>query len=400
MRNFWLIAKHEYKRMVFRRAFILTTIAIPLGFAAVIALAIFVETSNDNKLPLGYVDLSQTLDDSHLAELPESADSIEIVSFANEETAHAALANQEIQAYYVLPETYPASLETKLYYWDEPPINDVQRKFKAFIRLNLLDSYPASLQTRLYDGAEMVVKDLSNGRIFDESLIITFILPFVATLLFFIATMMASGYTLQIVADEKENRTMEMMITAVTPIQLIGGKIIGILSASLTQLGIYLITIVIGLLVLGPRFAAFRLPAVPWGYLGLMAAFFLPAYFLIAAMMVTVSSAVTDLQQGQQVAGLLNLLFIAPFFITPLLFSNPAHPVLQFLSLFPTTAFLTISLRWGLSTVATWQIITSWLILMGTTTMMIWVAAKVFRVGMLQYGQPLRLKSIWAAMRS
>lgn len=400
MRNFWLIAKHEYRRMVFRRAFVLTTIAIPLGFAALIAMAVIVETGGDSNMPLGYVDLSQTLDASLLADLPGSSDQVDIVAFADEESAHVALANQEIQAYYVLPSTYPASQETKLFYWDEPPNGDLRRDFNAFVRLNMLDGYPQSLQTRLFDGANMTVTDISNGRVFDESLIITFILPFVATLLFFIATMMASGYTLQIVADEKENRTMEMMITAVTPIQLIGGKIIGILSASLTQLGIYLGTIVIGLLVLGPRFAAFRLPAVPWGYLGLMAAFFIPAYFLIAAMMVTVSSAVTDLQQGQQVAGLLNLLFIAPFFLTPLLFSNPAHPVLQFLSLFPTTAFLTISLRWGLGTVATWQIITSWFILMGSTFTMIWIAAKVFRVGMLQYGQPLRLKSIWSAMRS
>ncbi len=400
MRNFRLIARHEYRRMVFRRAFILTTIAIPLGFAALIGLVILVETGRENKRPLGYVDLSQTLDASLSDDLPESSNHVEIVPFTDEDTAHEALSNQEIQAYYVLPAAYPTTLETKLYYWDEPPNNAVQRQFSAFIRLNLLDDYPKLLQTRLFEGAEIVVTDISNGRVFDESLIITFILPFAATLLFFIATMMASGYTLQIVADEKENRTMEMMITAVTPLQLIGGKIIGILSASLTQLGIYLITIVLGLLVLGPRFAAFRLPAVPWGYLGLMAAFFIPAYFLIAAMMVTVSSAVTDLQQGQQVAGLLNLLFVAPFFLTPLLFSNPAHPVLQFLTLFPTTAFLTISLRWGLGTVATWQIITSWFILIATTLIMIWAAAKVFRVGMLQYGQPMRLKSILAAIRS
>ncbi len=400
MRNFRLIARHEYRRMVFRRAFILTTIAIPLGFAALIGLVILVETGRENKRPLGYVDLSQTLDASLSDDLPESSNHVEIVPFTDEDTAHEALSNQEIQAYYVLSAAYPTTLETKLYYWDEPPNNAVQRQFSAFIRLNLLDDYPKLLQTRLFEGAEIVVTDISNGRVFDESLIITFILPFAATLLFFIATMMASGYTLQIVADEKENRTMEMMITAVTPLQLIGGKIIGILSASLTQLGIYLITIVLGLLVLGPRFAAFRLPAVPWGYLGLMAAFFIPAYFLIAAMMVTVSSAVTDLQQGQQVAGLLNLLFVAPFFLTPLLFSNPAHPVLQFLTLFPTTAFLTISLRWGLGTVATWQIITSWFILIATTLIMIWAAAKVFRVGMLQYGQPMRLKSILAAIRS
>jgi ABC-2 type transport system permease protein len=400
MRNFWLIAKHEYKRMVFRRAFILTSIAIPLGLALLFGLVIVVETSQENKLPLGYVDLSATVDASLLDELPEDRDRIEIRPFANETDAHVALVNQEIQAYFVLPETYPASLETQLFYWEEPPAGDVWRDFDSFIRVNLLHDYPESLQTRLYNGSDMTVTDITNGRVFDSSLVITFILPFVATLIFFMSTMMASGYTLQIVADEKENRTMEMMITAVTPLQLIGGKLIGILSAALTQLGIYLITIVAGFLILGPRIEALRLPGVPWGYLGLMLIFFLPSYFLIAAMMVTVSSAVTEIQQAQQVAGLLNLLFIAPLFLVALLFINPAHPVLQFMSLFPTTSFLTISLRWGLGSIATWQIVTSWFILITTTLGMIWVAAKVFRVGMLQYGQPLRVKSILAALRS
>ena len=400
MRNFWLIAKHEYKRMVFRRAFVLTTIAIPLGFALLFALVILVETIQDSNLPLGYVDLSETLDESLLDNLNEERNRIEIRPFKNETDAHVALANQEIQAYFVLPETYPNSLETQLFYWEELPDGSVWRDFDAYIRLNLLETYPESLQTRLYDGGDMTVTDITNGRVFDSSLVITFILPFVATLIFFVATMMASGYTLQIVADEKENRTMEMMITAVTPLQLIGGKLLGILSAALTQLGIYLITIVAGFFILGPRIEGMQLPGIPWGYLGVMAAFFLPSYFLIAAMMVTVSSAVTEIQQAQQVAGLLNLLFIAPFFLIALLFINPAHPVLQFMSLFPTTAFLTISLRWGLGTIATWQIVTSWVILMTTTLAMIWVAAKVFRVGMLQYGQPLRVKSILAALRS
>ena len=399
MRNFWLIARHEYRRMVFRRAFILVTLAVPLGYAAIFALSIFVFSSSENRLPLGYVDQSGSLHASLLAALSEDNDRIEIRPFTAETTARTALAAGEIQAYYLLPPTYPDSMHTKLYYWEKPPENDVQRDFAAFLRLSLLSDYPKSLQIRLYEGADMTVHDVTNGRVFNESIATTFILPFVATLIFFIATMMASGYTLQIVADEKENRTMEMMITAVTPLQLIGGKIIGILSAALTQLGIYLLTAVVGLLIAGPRATGLQLATLPWGYLGLMVAFFLPSYFLIAAIMVTVSSAVTDLRQGQQIAGLLNMLFIAPLFLTPLLFTNPAHPVLQFFSLFPTTSFLTISLRWGLGTVATWQIITGWLILAGTTAAMIWVAARVFRIGMLQYGQPLRLKSIWAAMQ-
>jgi ABC-2 type transport system permease protein len=130
-----------------------------------------------------------------------------------------------------------------------------------------------------------------------------------------------------------------------------------------------------------------------------MGAFFFPAYLLISAMMVAVGSAVTELQQGQQVAGLLNLLFAMPFFLLALLFQNPSHPVLIGMSYFPTTSFLTISLRWGVSSIPLWQIIISWLILVATTLGMIWAASRIFRVGMLQYGQPLRFKTAVAALK-
>jgi ABC-2 type transport system permease protein len=67
--------------------------------------------------------------------------------------------------------------------------------------------------------------------------------------------------------------------------------------------------------------------------------------------------------------------------------------------LFPTSAFLTISLRWGLGTVPLWQIGVSWVLLVATTIFMVWAAARVFRTGMLRYGQPLNLKAAVAVIR-
>jgi ABC-2 type transport system permease protein len=67
--------------------------------------------------------------------------------------------------------------------------------------------------------------------------------------------------------------------------------------------------------------------------------------------------------------------------------------------LFPTTAFLTISLRWGLGTVPMWQIGIGWVLLIVTTIFMVWAAARVFRAGMLRYGQPLNLKTVMAVIR-
>jgi ABC-2 type transport system permease protein len=78
---------------------------------------------------------------------------------------------------------------------------------------------------------------------------------------------------------------------------------------------------------------------------------------------------------------------------------DPGHPLSVFLSLFPTTAFLTISLRWGVSTVPMWQIGIGWVLLIVTTIFMVWAAARVFRAGMLRYGQPLSLKTAMAVIR-
>ncbi|MCP5096091.1 MAG: ABC transporter permease [Chloroflexi bacterium] len=398
MRNFWLVAKHEYKRMVFRRAFVLLTLAIPLGFALIIGLSIAVAVSQDDSRPLGYVDYSDTLDSTLTQSLPNN--SVGIISFADEPLAQDALEEGVIQAYFVLPSSYPADLSTDLYYLDEPISNSVWGDFDDFVRLSLLADYSEAMQERLFDGPSTIVKDIATGREFSESAIINIVLPFIATFLFFIATMAASGYMLQIVADEKENRTMEIMITSVTPMQLIGGKIAGLLAAALTQLGTYVLTAVIGLIIAIPRIEALQQFETPWGYLAVMIAFFLPAYLLISALMVAVGSAVTELQQGQQVAGILNLLFTMPLFLMALLFQNPSHPILIFMSYFPTTSFLTISLRWGVSSIPLWQITISWLILVGTTAGMIWAASRIFRVGMLQYGQPLRFKTAVAALRS
>ncbi len=398
MNNLWLIAKHEYRGTVFKRAFILMTLAIPLGLAAVIALTIFVVTSGENNLPVGYVDQAGVLNATRQSLAPTPT-GIEIRAFPDEETALAALEGEEIQAFFVLPSNYPNTLQTDLYYLQEPPSNDVWGDFDNFVRANLVASYPDEMRKRLIEGPNITVHDIVSKREFSERSIVNVILPFVASFFFFVATMSASGYMLQVVATEKENRTMEIMVTSVTPGQLIGGKTVGLLAAALTQLSIYVIAAVVGLIVAAPHVEALQQVTVPWAYLGVMGLFFIPSYALIAAVMVAVGAAVTKVQEAQQVAGLLNMLFILPILMTVVIIQNPGHPLAVFLSLFPTTAFLTISMRWGLGTVPLWQIGIGWVLLIVTTIFMVWAAARVFRAGMLRYGQPLNLKAAVAVIR-
>ena len=398
MRNFWLVAKQEYKRMVFRRAFILVTLAIPLGMAIVIALAIFVALANENTSPIGYIDESGLLDIDRYEPLKAEEERLDLIRYTDLATGLAAVESGAIQALYLVPAGYPTSTAIDIYYDEEYPGGAVWNDFRDFLRVNLLASYPDAVADRLYNGPSSQVIDTTSDRTFSQNAVINVILPFVASFLFFVATMSSSGYMLQVVADEKENRTMEIMLTSVSPGQLIAGKMVGLLLAALTQLGIYVAAGVIGILIARPYVPELQVITVPWGYLGIMIAFFLPAYTLLAATMVAIGSAVTELQQGQQVAGILNLLFILPIMLLAMIFENPSAPLLVFMTFFPTTSFLTISLRWGVATVPYWHIAISWVILVGSALFMIWAASRIFRLGMLRYGQTIRFGAALAAL--
>ena len=102
MRNYWLVARHEYRRTVLRRAFVLLTLAIPIAFAALITLAVVVELASENRLPVGYVDHAGFLEESRQHTLSDPEDRIEVRAFADEEAARAALEREEIQAFFVI----------------------------------------------------------------------------------------------------------------------------------------------------------------------------------------------------------------------------------------------------------------------------------------------------------
>ena len=193
---------------------------------------------------------------------------------------------------------------------------------------------------------------------------------------------------------------MEVMVTSMTPEEMIGGKSLGLISVSLTQLLIWLLTVIAGLIVGAQFVEQLRGIGVPWALLAIIALYFLPAFALVAGMMTAIGSAVTETRQGQQMSGVINLLFVAPFFFLALILANPNSPVAVALTLFPTTAFITVTMRWGLTVIPLWQMILSWLLLVSSAGLSVWAAARILRVGMLRYGQRLTLRSMVQAVRA
>lgn len=400
MRNFWLMAKHEYRKMVGKRSFLLGTLSIPLIMIVAIGLTIFIIERGEDSRPVGYVDHAGILSTAVSPNEGANRNRVELRAYPDEDAAQQALAAGEIQAFYVLPADYLQTRSVQLFYWKDSPSSRVRMSLSDFIRANLAATEPADRRALLLEGPNLIVRSADSGREIDSSNPINFVLPFVAAFLFVFVVMGSAGYLLQVVTDEKENRTMEVMITSMTPLQLIGGKALGLMAVSLTQL---LIWLVIGavLVVIGANYIPILAGInIPWTLLVIIAAFFLPSYALVAGMMTAIGGAVTELQQGQQISGILNLLFTAPFFFIVLYMEQPNSPILVGLTLFPTTAFFSVMIRWAVNVVPMWQVVASWLILVATAVLSIIASARIFRVGMLRYGQPLRLSGVWAAVRN
>jgi len=396
MRKLWLMAKHEYLTMVRKRSFLLGTLGIPLLIVVVMGVSILAAIGGGDDRPVGYVDQAGLLS---AVQEEEGAGGVALQAFSAEEAARAALAGGEIQAYYVVPQDYLSSGELQLYYWEDALSERAQDSFATFVEANLAAELPEAVRERVMEGFALTVRSAEGRREVSTRNIVSVFLPFVAGFFFVMAVMTSAGYLLQAVTTEKENRTMEVMITSLTPEELISGKALGLMSVSLTQLLVWSVTAIAGLIV-GAQFVdLLRNIRVPWSLLGIIALYFFPAFALVAGMMVSIGSVVTETRQGQQLAGVINLLFVAPFFFLALILANPNSPVVVALTLFPTTAFITVTMRWGLATVPLWQLIVSWLLLVGSAGLSVWAAARILRVGMLRYGQRLTLRGIYRAVR-
>lgn len=399
MPKWYLIARMEFSKLIRRRAFLFATVGMPLLIVAVIGISVYsISGGKGSQLPVGYVDESGVIPASAVRPAP-AGDALPVLRFESREEAEKALASGAVQAVYVFAPDYRQTLHVQLLYWQKLPGEATQESFVNFIRQALAAKLNGPLGQRLESGVDVLTASPRGEMQNVSDRIIGFLIPFVLGMAFVFVVMATAGYLLQAVATEKENRMVEVMFTSVSPLSLISGKALGLIAVALSQMLAWMLAAIIGIGIASQRIAFLQNAHVPWDAVAVIVVFFLPTFALVAAFMITIGSITDEIQQGQQIAGLLNLGFVAPFFFVVLIFTRPDSPLLVFFTLFPTTALTTIALRWGAGTIPWWQLALSWLLLSGSAILALRLAARVFRTAMLRYGQPLSLRGAWRLMR-
>jgi ABC-2 type transport system permease protein len=403
MNKTWLVLKNELITVIRRRSFILTLILLPLaGFIIMLVVSGLSKnaTATGQKDPVsemfmpsanqaleGYVDLSGVI-----KQVPET-DANHLKAFSDEISAKQALGRNEITAYYIIPANYLKTGEVIYVRPDFNPLGAVNQTDAITNTLNYnLVGYNQDLVYRLQNPMSVTDRYLSSQPQRDPNNALTFMLPYIVTFMFYMLILSSASLMLSSVATEKENRVMEVMMTSVTPTQMLTGKIVALGLAGLLQ------TIVwsgAGLLMLRLSGSMFEVPVtfqIPSSVLIWGVIFFILGFAFYGSLMGGVGALVPNLREASQATTIIVIPLLIPLMLISVLANDPNGALAVFLSLFPLTAPVAMMARLSATIVPLWQIGLAVLLLAATVVFTVRSSASAFRAQNLLSGQAFSLK--------
>lgn len=435
MSHIFLITKREFLTQVKKKSFVILTLLAPVmlvAFGAVIGLMF---KANESHSIIEVVDKSGLF--TGQLKSGEQLDYV-FVSAADEKSKINNLkGNESLDGILILPEVKGRDYEnfqqnTRLVINSKigfdtkqkiiSDINNVIRKEKIRelgIAENQLTGLDKSFSLKTINVSENNKEDSDLGFGVKSGLSI---------LLMYVTFMFIIIYGVRVmrsVLEEKNNRVVEIIISSVKPFELMMGKILGVTLVALTQFLVWITMSVIGALVLNTGFSPLQknIPGANEELAGkldvtqiatqvshsllelnfpliifVFIVFFLLGYIFYSSIYAAIGSAVDNETETQQFTLFAILPLMLGMYGSFSLMNNPDGPLGFWLSIIPFTSPVAMIARIPFG-VPAWQIALSIALLLGTTVFMIFVAGKIYRVGILMYGNKATLKEIWKWIR-
>jgi ABC-2 type transport system permease protein len=253
-------------------------------------------------------------------------------------------------------------------------------------------SQPESITSRVMPGGE----EAEEGRELRE---LKQVIPMIFMMLLWIATFTSGQHLMMSTIEEKSNRVMEVLLSAVSPFQLMMGKIFGQGGVGLLIVLIYTMIGVASIVVLDLLQLINAAAMIEFTALAYLFVFFFMAFLMIASIFAAVGSAVTDIREANTLVTPVMFVVMIPLILWMPISQAPNGGVATVFSFIPPAIPFVMILRVAADEpVPTWQVPAT--ILWGYLCVggMIWMAAKIFRVGVLMYGKPPSLLQLlkWA----
>lgn len=439
MRNIGLIIMREFKERVYKKSFIITTLLMPLLLALVsVAPTLIMIFAKGETKQISVIDNSGIVADK--LESNEEVSFITLVNADLQQELKSSLEKDEFGVLYIGEDivTNPNNIQLYTNTSSSMLIEDnIADQVEQIIKNERLKEYNLENLQQILDKVEVDIS-LSTFRNGDDeqstasssaaSSIVGIILGFV--LYFFLV--IYGSIVMQSIIEEKNSRILEVLVSTVRPFDMMMGKILGVAAVAATQI------IVWGLLIV--TMSAFVIPALipddimasvealqagadvtamaasgvdtgmvtamasimDTGYIaqiiGLLLLFMVGGFLLYAAMYAAVGASVDEAQDAQQLTTPITIPIIFAFIILTMVMNDPNSPLIVWCSMIPFTAPIVMMGRIP-SGIPTWEIVLSLVLLYATFVFMVWIAGKIYRVGIFMHGKKPSFKDLYRWMK-
>jgi ABC-2 type transport system permease protein len=221
------------------------------------------------------------------------------------------------------------------------------------------------------------------------------LLPFGFMILLLMSVMVGGQYLLTTTIEEKSSRVVEVLLSAVSPMQLMTGKILGQMAVGVVLLSVYM---GVGMAALS---AFSLLDLISPMTIAYVIIYFVLAYFIIASLMAAIGASVNELREAQSLMGPVMMVLMLPYIFGFPISRDPNSTLAFVLSMVPPMSPFAMVIRiTSNEPIPAWQIALSLALTAFAAYVCVWFAAKVFRIGLLMYGKPPNLKTLirWVRM--
>lgn len=396
MKTTWQIAEWEILRNLKNKQFLMGLLITPLVVLFFASIPNLLERLERPKTEVYYFIDRYGAEELFLEETVEAE--IEFVVYRGLESDLPEVVQEESAAgYFVIEENKISQglLPVYLQGSNRKGLATIERLFSELVREKKLVESGLDREQLEYLMTEGVVM----GVVLDDDLLVSWeqmIMSIAFAVVFFILIMGSSMMLLTSAIQEKKDRMVEIVLSSISPLNLMQGKIVGHFVLGLVQLGVWL--------ALGLPVARFVMDIPVFDYFSfnhVIVLFFylLLGYMLHAAIFVAIGSTMEDVQNASNAQGMIMMLPFLPLVLAAPVVANPDGIVSTAASIFPLTSPVIMILRTGFTVVPWWQIGVSITILLITAFLFTALAAKIFRVGMLMYGKNIRMGEMWRWMR-
>lgn len=411
-----VIIQREYYSRVKRKSFIIATLLMPLLMVALMALpALLAVVSGPSHKTISVIDRSEMI-------LPKLQSSGNITFMPADAPLDSLKSDEDISCILVIGQNIVANPSDVTLYTRGAPSLEVESSIKSqladIIEDTRLKDYNIENLKEIIESihADVAIDTLRIDGQEDESTssTLSYFTGLIMAFMLYMFIMLYGQMVMTSIIEEKNNRVLEIVVSSIDPKYLMMGKIFGVGLVALTQILIWGLIITVFSVWVLPLFTGsiettaenasmfmilgqLTSPSFMLSLFGYLVIFLIGGYLFYSSIYAAIGSAVDNIQDASQLQTIAMVPIIFAFIMTPTVIQDPESPLAIWLSLLPITSPMVMMARIPFG-IPAWQIISSIIILYLSFFGMIWVAAKIYRVGIFMYGKKPTVKDLirWA----